>query len=239
MKSIETRAGINSFRNFSGGVRLASPLLLGYAPAGFAFGVLAGEAGMTAAETAFMSFFVYAGSAQFIAIAQIAAGAPVAIIAATCGIVNLRYMLMSASIAKRFSLLPFLHKFLFAFHLTDETFALHSARTEGKTPEENASPAMRCETLGIGVPAHLTWLITSMLGFLFGVLLGDVTRYGIDFALAGVFIALLAPRLRDKRQAAVALLAGMFSLTFSFLGFDSWSVVVATAAAASIGLLLP
>ena len=186
-----------------------------------------------------MSFFVYAGSAQFIAIAQIAMGTPVAIIAATCGIVNLRYMLMSASIARKFSRLPFVHRFLFGFGLTDETFVLHSARGEGASAEEMATAERRAETLGINVPTHATWFCTSTFGFLFGTLLGDVNRFGIDFALVAVFLSLLAPRLRDKRQAIVAVLAGLCSTTFFLLGMDTWSVITATVVAASVGLLLP
>ncbi len=225
--------------HFLQGARTAIPLMLGYAPAGFAFGILAREAGLSVTETALMSFFVYAGSAQFIAIAQIAMGTPVAIIAVTCGIVNLRYMLMSASIAKKFSRLPFVHKFLFGFGLTDETFVLHSTRSEGASAAEMAAPERLAETLGINLPAHMTWFCTSTSGFLFGSLLGDVNRFGIDFALVAVFLALLAPRLRDRRQAAVAVLAGVCSTAFFLLGMDTWSVITATVVAATLGLLLP
>lgn len=231
--------GENLRLSFLRGVRTAVPLMIGYSPTGFAFGVLAREAGISAAETALMSFFVYAGSAQFIAVAQIAAGVPVAVIAATCGIVNLRYMLMSASIAKKFSRLPFFHKLLFGFAMTDETFVLHSARCEGSTPEEAAAPMARFETLGINLSAHMTWLCASILGFLFGALLGDVNRFGLDFALAAVFIALLAPRLRNRRQRIVALLAGTLSITFFLLGLNTWSVITAAVVAAFVGLLLP
>lgn len=218
---------------------MAAPVMIGYAPMGFAFGMLAREAGMSAAETGLMSFFVYAGSAQFIALAQVAAGVPVAFIAATCGVVNLRYLLLSASIAKKFARLPFFHKALFGFWLTDETFVLHSARCESSTSKEMASPEKRHETLGINLPAHLAWFSSSVLGFLFGALLGDVDRFGIDFALAAVFVALLAPRLRNRKQAAVAIFAGALSIAFFLLGLDTWSVVMATVIAAFIGLLLP
>ena len=238
MKSLENHFTRNSRNNFLQGARTAIPLMLGYAPAGFAFGILAREAGISAAETAFMSLFVYAGSAQFIAIAQIAMGAPLVLIIATCGIVNLRYLLMSASIAKKFSRLPFLPKLLFGVGLTDETFVLHSSRAEAATPEEMAGAGKRAETFGINLSAHMTWFGTSTFGNLFGSMLGDVNRFGVDFALAAVFLALLAPRLRDKRQAGVAIFAGTFSIVFFLLGLGTWSVISATVLAASAGLLL-
>ncbi|MDF1553738.1 MAG: AzlC family ABC transporter permease, partial [Deferrisomatales bacterium] len=51
------------------GARAASPICLGYLPIGLAFGVLAQKAGLAPWQVAAMSVLVFAGSAQFIAVA--------------------------------------------------------------------------------------------------------------------------------------------------------------------------
>ena len=55
-------------------MRLASPIILGYLPGGFACGVLAVKAGMTPVTVGLMSDFVYAGSEQLITAGLLATG---------------------------------------------------------------------------------------------------------------------------------------------------------------------
>ena len=50
------------------GASKALPITLGYVPIGFAYGVLAQKAGLSAFNTLAMSIFVYAGSSQLIAV---------------------------------------------------------------------------------------------------------------------------------------------------------------------------
>jgi len=57
------------------GVRAAWPICLGYVPIGLAFGVLAQKAGLSPLAIGLMSAFVFAGSAQFIAVAMLGTGA--------------------------------------------------------------------------------------------------------------------------------------------------------------------
>ena len=91
-------------KEFISGVRDTFPLMLGAFPFGMIYGTLAVTAGLSKGATMAMSAFVFAGSAQFIAVGLVAAHAPVAIIILTTFIVNLRHMLYSAT------LLPYLKK---------------------------------------------------------------------------------------------------------------------------------
>jgi len=50
------------------GVKRAAPIIMGYIPVGFALGVMAADAGLDPLQMGLMSLFVYAGSAQFIAV---------------------------------------------------------------------------------------------------------------------------------------------------------------------------
>ena len=64
--------------------RQTLPIILGYVPVGFAYGVLAQKSGLSGINTILMSLLVFAGSAQLIAVGLFAAGAaPLAIVATT------------------------------------------------------------------------------------------------------------------------------------------------------------
>jgi len=66
---------------------------------GWRWDFLAQKAGLSPLEIGLMSVFVFAGSAQFIAVSMISAGsAPLAIIMTTF-VVNLRHLLMSSSLS--------------------------------------------------------------------------------------------------------------------------------------------
>jgi predicted branched-subunit amino acid permease len=60
---------------FLGGLRGILPLLIGSIPFAVIYGALAVTSGISPLAAAAMSAFVYAGSAQFVAIGMVAAGA--------------------------------------------------------------------------------------------------------------------------------------------------------------------
>jgi len=84
---------------FIAGVQAELPILLGVSPFGMIYGVLALSAGVPAALAFAMSSVVFAGSAQFVGVQLIGAGAPGIVIVFTTFIVILRHMLYSASTA--------------------------------------------------------------------------------------------------------------------------------------------
>ena len=81
------------------GAVAAWPICLGYFPIGLALGVLAQKAGLPWWAVAMMSVMVFAGSAQFICVAMITAGASTPAIILTTFVVNLRHVLMSSALA--------------------------------------------------------------------------------------------------------------------------------------------
>ncbi|NMC45588.1 MAG: AzlC family ABC transporter permease, partial [Chloroflexi bacterium] len=58
------------------GMEMALPVVLGYLTVGFAYGMLARNAGLSLLESGLMSLIVYAGSAQLISVGLFAAGVP-------------------------------------------------------------------------------------------------------------------------------------------------------------------
>jgi 4-azaleucine resistance transporter AzlC len=210
------------------GVLAALPIMLGYLPVGFAYGVLAHKAGLSTFNTLLMSMIVFAGSAQLIAVGLVANGiAPLTIILTTF-IVNLRHLLMSAAIFPHVSRWRKRELAGFAYELTDETFAMHSTRFE-------LEPANKAEAFAINIVSHITWVLGGWLGIVAGQLVVDVEPLALDYVLPAMFIALLVMQIKSRTQVWVALLAGVASVVFLLFGLSQLHVIIATIIGATFG----
>ena len=218
--------------DFFRGVRQSIPVMLGYLPVSFAFGVVAAQAGLSVLETLLMGLFVFAGSSQFVAVNMIMAGAPaLSIIITTCA-VNARHLVMSAALvpyvrhwSRKFQLLA-------SFGMADEPFVLNIGNYSSRG-------VSRGQTLGINFFLYLSWALPAGIGVISGDLIGDVRPFGLDFALPAVFIALLVPYCKNRRFLCAALISALVSIVLYLHGVRQWNVIIATVAAASLTMLLP
>ncbi|MBE0574482.1 MAG: AzlC family ABC transporter permease [Desulfuromonadales bacterium] len=212
------------------GAAAAWPICLGYFPIGLALGVLAQKAGLPWWAVAMMSVMVFAGSAQFICVAMIAAGATTPAIILTTFVVNLRHVLMSSALA--IYLKGVNRKFLavYAYGVTDESFAVNLTRfREGQWD--------RWRALIVNHVANSVWILATVCGALAGQFVPQ-GALGIDYALTGMFICLLVFQL----QGGIYIITGMLAAAFSIFWFllipgDSY-IVGASMSAATIGYLL-
>src|SRR5512142_2393245 len=92
--------------SFWAGVRAELPLLIGVFPFGMIYGALALSAGLSPVAAQMMSSIVFAGSSQFAMAQLVHESAPAAVIVLTIGVINLRHMLYSASMAPYLRILP-------------------------------------------------------------------------------------------------------------------------------------
>jgi len=221
----------NNAKVWQAGVLQALPIMLGYIPVGFAYGVLAQKAGISAFNTLLMSIIVYAGSSQLIVVGLISAGMPAVSIVITTFIVNLRHMLFSAALS------PFLQGWrkpelaAFAFELTDETFAIHSVRMGQAMIDKR-------EIFATNVTAQAAWIFGSWLGIVAGKSIADIEPFALDYALPAMFIALLVMQIKKWDQIGVAVLSGVLSVVFVQMGLDQWYVIAATLIGATSGVLV-
>ena len=213
------------------GMVQAVPIVLGYIPVGFAYGVLAQKAGLSPFNTLLMSIIVYAGSAQLIAVGLISSGLTPLSIIITTFIVNLRHMLMSAALSPHLQSWRKSELAAFAYELTDESFALHATRIDGQERPKS-------ETLAINVTAQASWVLGTALGIFGGQMIAEIEPFALDYALPAMFIALLVMQIKNKVQVIVAVLAGAFSLGLFLIGFQQWYVIIATILAATLGVVL-
>ena len=206
------------------GVRAALPLAIAPFLFGAAFGVLALDAGFDAVGAVVMSATTFAGSAQFAAATIIddGGGAAAAIVAAL--LLNARYVTFSLAVA---SIFPGSRRrrALESQLLVDESWAL-----AGRTGRFEYGVLV-----GAGLLLYVFWIAGTALGTVAGDLL-DPEAIGLDAAFPALFLALLAPYLRNRRALATALVAG--GITLVLLPFAPPGVpIVAASLAALIGLL--
>jgi 4-azaleucine resistance transporter AzlC len=211
---------------FLRGVRLGMPVFLGYMPLGMAFGLMAVAAGFTVAQATACSALVIAGAGQYLAVRMIAAGGLATTLIAT-GVVNLRYLLFSATMAPHVREVPRWQQGLLAFTLTDETFAINAADArEGR--------ADGFSMLGVGAISWVGWTLGSLIGSLAGSAIGDPNAWGVGFALPAMFTALLVGQLTGRREYIAAGLAAVVALAMSLLIPRDWALVSAAIVAATV-----
>jgi len=209
------------------GLKSVTPIILGYLPVGFAYGVLAEKSGLSLFNTVAMSVIVYAGSAQLIGTGLIAGGVGAMTLVFTTFIVNLRHLLMSAALSPKLNGWKKWQVALFAAEMTDETFALHSLRMAAAAPP-------KAETFTINISAHTSWVVGSLVGFIAGGQIA-VRSIGLDYALTAMFIALLVPQVLKPLYLVMAVGAAALSVTLLLLGFGQINVIAATIFCATCG----
>lgn len=191
---------------FLAGVRDVTPMLIGAAPFGIIYGVLAIEAGVPVLAAQVMSLIVFAGSAQFIAAQLFGTAASGLVIVLTVFIVNLRHALYSASIAPHTRELPRVWKWLLAYLLTDEAYAVAINRYRDNTGEPNK----HWYFLGVGFGLWATWQASTAVGIFVGT---EVPAdWSLDFTLALTFIAIVVPGLKNRADLAASLVGGTVAL---------------------------
>lgn len=179
---------------FRRSLRDITPLSLGVAVYGLAFGLLAAGQGMGALATGFMGALVFAGSSQIVAMERLAAdaGAMLAVVAGLA--LNLRILLMTASLRRELSDRP-LWQMLLGVHLTsDENWVLmHATRNKGQ-------PAGYWYLVGGGTSLIVIWIVSTALGAAFARSLPDLSASGMDFAFTAAFILLLTSLWKGRQS---------------------------------------
>ncbi len=186
------------------GVRALLPMHLGVVPFGIIYGVVAMQSGIPPLAAVLMSSIVFAGSAQFLLAQLVGAGAPGLLMIGAVGLVNLRHVLYSASVAPMLRGLPRRWKVLLAYLLTDEAYA-------AAIPHLMSGAAHGHWILfGAGFALWAGWQAATIVGVALGAHLPADLSF--DFALPLTFIAIVVPLLVDRRRIAVALLAAALAV---------------------------
>lgn len=175
------------------------PTVVAAVPFALILGQQATAKGLTPLEMLAMSSIVFAGSAQLLAVGLWSHPAPVAVLALTAFLINLRHTLMGASLSSKISHFGRL-RYIVAFILTDEAWALTERRAVSK-------PITRTFYFTVALTLFVCWQIASVTGALAGAYLSHPETFGLDFAFPAIFIALALGFWKGARQTGPVLAA--------------------------------
>lgn len=221
--------------SFATGLVTALPIALGYFPIAFSFGVAATRAGLTGVEAFGLSLIIYAGAAQFLALALITGGAPLLVAAFTLVAMNVRHVLYGPALIKRVGpAARTRHAWAWAFGLTDEVFgAALGALARGRVAF--SEPFM----FGLGIGAYGAWLSGTALGaYAGGGALENwpVLDAALGFMLPALFLALLLSIL-SKAQLPVITVAAVVTVAGTLAVSGTTGILAGMVAGALTGLL--
>lgn len=184
------------------------PVLMGYLAIGIGFGLMLQSAGYGVPWAFLMSLTIYAGSAQYLGVSLLAAGASLTQIAFLTLMINFRHLVYGISMLEKFRGMGW-KKFYMIFSLTDETYALLSGLKVPDGVEEHNY------YFTISALNHSYWITGSVLGAALGSALGFDTT-GVDFAMTALFLVIAVGQWRSAGSHVPALL-GMGATLVSLL----------------------
>ncbi len=176
---------------------------LGFLPLGLAFGALVTQSGLPWWWAALSAAVVFGGSFEFLLIGMVVAAVPLAAIALSAFMVNVRHVFYALSFPLD-RVIGRLGKAYSTFAMCDEAYAL--------TTGEGARSWSGRRILWLQLLLHVYWAGSSTVGALLGSrILASVT--GLDFALTALFTVLALDAVRDLRgdlpTPALALLSAL------------------------------
>jgi branched chain amino acid efflux pump len=184
------------------GVRAGLPFAIAGSLVAMSFGVVAQGAGLSAGAAIAMSAIVFAGSAQFTAIAILSQGGTVAAAVLGAALVNSRFLPMGVALGPS---LPggALRRAAQGQTIVDASWAIAS-RGDGTFD--------RWLLFGSSAIQYVGWVGGTIVGALGGNVLGDPDTFGLDAVYPAFFLALLIEELGDRRSRLVAVLGGLIAL---------------------------
>jgi len=203
--------------------------MLGYLSVGMAFGLLFQSTEFHMGWGFLMSFLIYAGSMQFIAIELIQDQMGLLQIALLTFFVNLRHMFYGLSFIDQFKQMKGKKGYMI-FSLTDETYALlYAVKAEDKTGNDLLF-------FLIALFNHFYWLLGTAIGILAGTLITFDTT-GINFAMTALFVVIFIEQWQSAKSHFPALV-GIGASIIVIILFGTEGMILPTMAIITIVLTL-
>ena len=215
---------------FAEGVRASLPVLLGVIPFGVITGVAMVASGIPPLVAVAMSLLVFAGASMVASAQLLASGSPALLVILTTLIINLRFMMYSASLRLHFAHAPLRWRLLLSYLTADNAYGLMLQRFSDHPDDPDKMPFF----VGAGSAVWLVWQLAVFAGVAIGA--GVPASWRLEFAAPLAFIAMTMPLLRDRAMVAAALAAGITVIAVHALPLKL-SVLVAAAVGISAGML--
>lgn len=220
------------------GMKDGIPVALGYFVVSITIGIAARTANLTPAQATVMSLTNLTSAGQFASFAVIAAGAPYVEMVISQLVINLRYCLMSCALSQKVDpRLPFYHRLIMSFGITDEIFGL-SISQNGRL-----SPWYTYGAMSVAIPG---WTLGTLLGILSTGMMPQKLLSAMNMALYGMFIAIFMPAARENKILlpiiflSMVLSAGFHRLPwFNFISSGMKIIILTLVISMGAALLFP
>ncbi|WP_426577875.1 AzlC family ABC transporter permease [Xenorhabdus stockiae] len=207
--------------SFIEGIFDSLPIVIGYIPISFAFGLSAVKLGFSPLEAIFFSCVIYAGASQFVITALLSAGTSLWIAALTVMAMDIRHILYGPALRYRLKQkLSQKKTVIWAFGLTDEVFAAATTKLikDQRSWSENWMVA-------IAMCSWLSWVLGTVAGALLGN--GYLESYpaieaAMIFMLPALFLSFLLSSFKKQNNYCV-----IASLAGALIGVMFFSIPVA------------
>jgi 4-azaleucine resistance transporter AzlC len=212
------------------GVKASTPIMASYIALGIACGIVLYDAGFTVGQIMMMSLLVYAGAAQFLAASLVVMGASVPSIILMVFFLNLRHVLMSASISSFVKDKSLLYLGLFGHTLSDESFGINYSRFQNRQWHPN-------EALVTSLSNYSTWIVSTILGGVIGSQF-PINTLIMNYALIAMFLCMMVMQFVSKAHIVAAIASVCFTVILTVVLQHNIALVIATVLASCIGYIV-
>ena len=195
------------------------PVAASVAAYGSVLGMLAAQKGLTWPQLLLMNLSIFAGSAQFVMVEMWAPPLPVVEMTLAVLIINLRYLLIGASLEPLFRGASLARKAGIMHLVADENWAVTMAayrRGDGSTHF----------LLGGGICLICVWSLSTLLGHQLGALVAHPERFALDFAFVAVFTALTVSMWRGTQDLLPWLAAAVLAIAAARWLPGKWYILI-------------
>lgn len=205
------------------------PVMAGYIVLGIGFGILLKKAGYGLFWAFLMSFTIYAGSMQYVAVSLLASGASLISTALTTLMVNARHLFYGVSMIEKYKDAGAKKPYLI-FALTDETYSLLCGE---ELPEELD---FHWYSFFVSLFDQCYWVFGSVLGSVLGMVITFDTA-GIDFSMTALFVTVFVEQWLTTKNHLPAI-AGLTCSIICLLFFGAENFLIPTMITITLVLFL-
>lgn len=223
---------MNARHEIVAGFKASWPVIVAAAPFGMLFGALAVKNGFTVPEAVLMSGTIYAGASQMVGINLFGENIAPWLIVFSIFAVNFRHILYSAVVGRQVGHWSFAQKAAGFFLLIDPQFAEAEKRVEA------GGRLTFAWYVSVAIPIYVNWILVTWVGAVFGNMVSDPEKYGIDFLLPVYFLGLVMGFRRRANWLPVVLSSGIVSVIAYKLVGSPWHVSVGALAGVLVAAIL-
>lgn len=189
------------------GVKAGIPIGLGYLSVSFTFGIMAVSYGFAWWQAVLISMTTVTSAGQFSGIGTMLHPGQYLEMLVSQLTINMRYSFMSISLSQKTDeRFKGIWRWLFAFMMTDEIFAVASTEKEVR----------RSFFAGLMTTPYLGWTLGTLVGALLGNVLPERLMSALGLAIYGMFVAIVMPGMKESKAVLIVVLLaiGLSSLFY-------------------------